>query len=79
MRYIQLSKLPRQVKRKQLGLLMHKRKHEIIPLLPHIGRGSVAPGIILDNWHQVKNIGVTKSWDKRKKKEKKITKKVYFC
>ena len=52
--------LPCQVKRKQLGLLMHRRKHEISPLLPQVGRGSVAPRITLDNWHRVKNIGVTK-------------------
>ena len=38
-----------QVKRKQLGLLMHRRKHEISPLLPQVGRGSVAPRITPDH------------------------------
>ena len=45
---------PCQVKRKQLGLLMHRRKHEISPLLPQVGSGSVAPRITFDNWHPVK-------------------------
>ena len=56
------------VKRKQLGLLMHRRKHEISPLLPQV-RGSVAPRIRLDKWHRVKKIGVTKSWDKNRRRE----------
>ena len=55
-----------QSKRKQLGLLRHRWKHEISPLLAQAGRGSVAPRITLDNWHRVeKNIGVAKSWDKK--------------
>ena len=60
-----------QSKRKRLGLLRHRRKHEISPLLPQAGRGSVAPRITLDNWHRVKNIGVAKSWDKNYKKKTK--------
>ena len=60
-----------QVKKKQLGLLRHKRKHEISPLLPQVGRGSVAPRM---NWHRVKNKGVAKSWDKNYRKKKQIYK-----
>ena len=65
--------LPCQSKRKQLGLLRHRRKHEISPLLPQAGRGSVAPRITLDNWHRVKNIGVAKSWDKNYRKKEKLS------
>ena len=35
--------------KKQLGLLMHRRKHEVSPLSPQVGRGSVVPRITLDN------------------------------
>ena len=58
-------------KKKQLGLLMQRGKHEIGSLLPQVGRGNVAPRITLDNWHWVKNIGVTKSWDQNLEKKKK--------
>ena len=45
---------PCHVKRKQPGLLMYIRKHEISPLLPQVGWGSVTLRITLDNWHWVK-------------------------
>ena len=50
---------------------MQRGKHEIGSLLPQVGRGNVAPRITLDNWHWVKNIGVTKSWDQNLEKKKK--------
>ena len=53
MRYVPAKETPLcQMIRKQLGLVMHRSKHEISTLPPHVGRVSVAPRITLHNCHR---------------------------
>ena len=48
---------------------MHRKKHEISPLLPQVGRGSVAPRITLDNWYRVKKYRGYKNCGIKEKKQ----------